>query len=76
VRIFSWRLASDNLPTSDYKRRRTLEIQNTCVVCRNAEEDSFHATVECTKGRALREKMTEFWALPKEEDFGRTGTGY
>jgi hypothetical protein len=60
VRIFSWRLASDNLPTRENKRRRTLQIQNTCVVCRNAEEDSVHATVECTKGRALREKMREF----------------
>jgi hypothetical protein len=58
VRIFSWRLASDDLPTRENKRRRTLEIQNTCVVCGNAEEDSVH--VECTKERAFREKIREF----------------
>jgi hypothetical protein len=76
VRIFSWRLASDNLPTRENKRCRTLEIQNTCVACGNAKEDSFHATVECTKARALREKMRELWVLPKEEDFRRTGTDW
>jgi hypothetical protein len=60
VKIFSWRFASDNLPTRENKRRGTLEIQNTCVGCGNAEEDSFHATVECTKARAFRKKMREF----------------
>jgi hypothetical protein len=73
VRVFSWRLASDNLPTQRNKWRRTLEIQNTCPICGNGIEDSFHATVECTKAKALRHKMRDYWQLPSEKKFSRTG---
>jgi hypothetical protein len=73
VRVFSWRLASDNLPTQRNKWRRTLETQNTCPICGNGIEDSFHATVECTKAKALRHKMRDYWQLPSEKKFSRTG---
>jgi hypothetical protein len=61
VRIFSWRLASDNLPTQKNKWRRTLELQNTCTICGNGTEDIFHAVVECTKAKALRHSMRTHW---------------
>jgi hypothetical protein len=37
------------------------------------EENSFHATVSCTKARALREKMRDYWDLPPEKMFQYTG---
>jgi hypothetical protein len=50
-----------------------LELQNTCNVCGKGTEDSFIATIECTKAKALRHRMRDFWSLPKEENFKRTG---
>jgi hypothetical protein len=57
VHIFGWRLPCDNLPTQKNKWQRKLELQNTCTICGNATEDSFHAAVECKKARALRLRM-------------------
>jgi hypothetical protein len=37
------------------------------------DEDSFYAAVECTKAKALRLRMRDFWNLPKEDTFKRTG---
>jgi ribonuclease HI len=73
VKIFGWRLATDNLPTTHNKWRRTLEMQNICKACGNGVEDSFHATVDCTKAKALRSRMRDFWELPKEKVFTRNG---
>jgi hypothetical protein len=73
VRIFSRRLALDNLPTQKNKWRRKLEVLNTCLICGNGTEDSFHAVVECTKARALRQRMRDFWILPKEESLRKIG---
>jgi ribonuclease HI len=36
-------------------------------------EDGFHAVVQCTKARALRSRLREYWDLPKEELFSKTG---
>jgi hypothetical protein len=36
-------------------------------------EDSFHATVFCTKARALRDVMRKHWKLPDENEFKYTG---
>jgi hypothetical protein len=73
VRIFGWRTARDNLPTTRNKQRRTLETLSTCKLCGMTEENSFHATVSCTKARALREKMRDYWDLPPETMLRYTG---
>jgi hypothetical protein len=46
---FGWRTACDNLATKRNKFQRTLEVDNTYRICGMMEEDSFHATVSCTK---------------------------
>jgi hypothetical protein len=69
VRIFGWRTARDNLATTKNKQKRTLETMSTCKLCGMTEENSFHATVACTKARALRKKMREYWDLPPEALF-------
>lgn len=66
VRIVAWRIATDSLPTKENKRRRTLEIDGICNICGIEKEDAHHVVVNCTKARALREKIRELWALPKE----------
>ncbi|KAM0886321.1 hypothetical protein ACQ4PT_029790 [Festuca glaucescens] len=76
VRIFSWRLASDNLPTQKNNWRRTLELQNICTICGNGVQDSFHATVACSKAKALRHRMKDFWPMPKEDKFVNSGTNW
>ena len=72
VQIFSWRLACNNLSSQRNKWRSTLEVRNTYTICGTGVEDSNHDVVECTKERALRHKMRELWALPKEEYFAKT----
>jgi hypothetical protein len=59
--------------TKKNKFRRPLEIDSTCSICGTAEEDSFHAIVECTKAHALRAEMRKHWDLPMEKAFHFTG---
>lgn len=73
IKIFAWKLALDRLPTWVNKCRRKIERQSICQICGSAEEDGFHATVECTKAKALREAIREVWRLPPENKLARTG---
>jgi hypothetical protein len=67
VCVFSWRLAYNDLPTQKINKwRRTLELRSTCSICLVETKDSHHATVQCTKARALRSRMGEFWDLSKD----------
>jgi hypothetical protein len=76
IRIFGWRLAADNLPTKYNKWRHNLKMVNICSICGRESENSFHATVSCTKARALRHMMRNLWNLPKEKDFSFTGNDW
>ena len=49
-----------------YGKHRSLEIDGICNICGIEKEDAHHVVVNCTKARALREKIREPWALPKE----------
>jgi hypothetical protein len=69
VRIFGWRLVADNLATKNNKWRRNLETINTCSICGTETKNSYHATMSCTKARALRHMMRNLWNIPKESDF-------
>ena len=69
VRSFGWRLACDNLATKQNKCKRNLEIDSTCNICGMADENSFHAVVECTKAHALRDQLRGVWDLPGERVF-------
>jgi hypothetical protein len=71
--IFGYRIACDNLATTRNKHRTNLENMSTCKLCDMNEENSFHATVSCTKARALREKMRDYWDLPPETMLRYTG---
>ncbi len=73
VKIFAWKLALDRLPTWNNKCRRKIERQGTCQMCGLTDEDGFHATVECTKAKALRKVLRDVWRLPLENKFVKTG---
>jgi hypothetical protein len=53
--------------------RRSLETDGMCNICGREEEDSFHATINCTKARALRYEMRKHWLLPPEHNFAYSG---
>uniref|UniRef100_A0A8R7VD05 Reverse transcriptase zinc-binding domain-containing protein n=1 Tax=Triticum urartu TaxID=4572 RepID=A0A8R7VD05_TRIUA len=76
IKIFAWRVATNTLATKMNKCKRTLAIDNTCNICGNTEENEYHAVVECTKSRALRQEMRAKWALPREEFFRYTRTDW
>ena len=63
VRIFGWRAAKDNLATKRNKFKRTLELDSTCRVGGHDTETSCHATIACTKSRALRSEIRKIWYL-------------
>jgi hypothetical protein len=73
VKKIGWRVARDNLATKRNKMRRSLETDGMCNICGREEEDSFHATVNCTKARALRYEMRKHWSLPPEHNFAYSG---
>ena len=71
IRMFSWRLADDNLPTKKNKWG-TLEVGSICNICAVEEEDSYHATVACTKAKAFRNQLRKVWKIPAENKLGQT----
>jgi ribonuclease HI len=71
--VFAWRVATDSLATKKNKWRRTLETNATCDICGTEVEDAFHATVRCSKARALRDSMRKVWTLPNENLFRYSG---
>jgi hypothetical protein len=54
--------------------KRTLETDDICNICGREVESSFHATVTCTKAKALRHEMRKHWTLPPESFFEYTGS--
>ena len=45
IKIFGWRVATCTLATKKNKWKRTLEVNSTCNICGNGEEDEFHAVI-------------------------------
>jgi hypothetical protein len=73
VKVFAWKLARNALPTRRRKFTKKIEQEDTCLLCGQAAETSFHATVECPQAFHLRQGMRAHWALPEEEWFRFTG---
>jgi ribonuclease HI len=76
VKIFGWRTACDNLATKKNKLKRKLETDGICALCGCEDETSYHATVACTKARALRQEMRKSWEIPNERCFKFTGPNW
>jgi ribonuclease HI len=76
IRIFGWRVATDTLDTKKNKWRRTLEVDSRCSICGNGDEDAFHATITCTKAKALRHELRKSWDLPSECIFAYKGADW
>jgi hypothetical protein len=55
------------------KIKRKLEVDGICAVCGCEDESSYHATVACTKSKALRQEMRKIWDIPNENSFKFTG---
>lgn len=76
VRIFAWKLASNALATMVNKKRRKLEVLDTCPVCGREPEDSMHVMYRCTNAFLLWEEMKKVWQLPKEQVLSHVGTDW
>jgi hypothetical protein len=73
IRVFTWHVATDLLPTKKNKWRRTLETDDRCTICGHEYEDSHHVVVRCTKAIAIRHAMRKYWRLPDEHLFNYSG---
>lgn len=73
VKIFAWRLARDCLATHRNRKSRKLVSDSTCRTCGGEEEDGFHAVISCTRAKALRKEMREYWRLPADEELTNYG---
>jgi hypothetical protein len=72
IKIFTWKLATESLAV---QKSRSMRIPNqlpTYQICGMAEEDGFHAVMECTTASALRWEMRRIWDLPNEQALTRT----
>jgi hypothetical protein len=73
IKIFTWKLATEYLVVQKSRSRRIPNQLPTCQICGMAEEDDFHAVMECTTASALRWEMRRIWDLPNEQALTRTG---
>jgi ribonuclease HI len=73
VKIFTWKLATNSLAVQVNRSRRLPRVLPTCSICGVEDETSYHATMRCTKARALRQGLELVWKLPPEEELGETG---
>ena len=67
VNIFAWKAARDALATRENKRRRHLELENTCEICGLEAETTQHALTRCPPARDLWDAMRRVWDLPSDE---------
>jgi hypothetical protein len=74
-RMFQRRLKSlaSGQPSNKQKTKGNLELVNTFSICSQEEEDSYRATVKCTKSRALRSEMRKYWRLPPKRNSSYSG---
>ena len=73
IKVFSWKIANNGIPTQANKCYRHIAPQATYEMCGHWSEDCFHACVQCPHTVALRHAMREHWALPAEVDLVFTG---
>lgn len=73
MQIFGWRVATQSLATKHNTYRRTIVLEDVCDICGTESEDEYHVVVSCTRSRAMRCAMRDFWDLPKEHAFGPIG---
>jgi hypothetical protein len=73
VKVFGWKLATNSLGVQDHRCKRKMDIVPTCNICGVEPETRHHAMIECTKAKALRQRMRNDWDLPAENMFRYTG---
>jgi hypothetical protein len=73
IRVFGWKLATNSLGVQATRWNRNMDVLPTCSICGRDEETSHHALVECTKAKALRQRLRQSWLLPDEEILRDTG---
>jgi hypothetical protein len=73
VKIFTWKLATNSLAVQVNRSRRLPNVLPTCSICGMEEETGYHATMNCTKAKALRQGLAEIWELPHESELVFTG---
>jgi hypothetical protein len=73
VKVFTWKVINNGIPTQANKCYRHIAPQATCEMCGHWREDCFHAYVQCPHAVDLRQAMREHWVLLAEEDLKFTG---
>jgi hypothetical protein len=76
VKIFTWRLATDALAVQTNRYSRKMITDPTCKICDTEAEDGYHATMQCTKARALRCGLRDDWDLPLDRDLQKSGADW
>uniref|UniRef100_A0ACD5YVZ4 Uncharacterized protein n=1 Tax=Avena sativa TaxID=4498 RepID=A0ACD5YVZ4_AVESA len=74
VRHLSWRIAKDALATQQNKRIRGIETPDTCLICGQEVEDTYHVFMRCPHARNLWSAMKEVWDLPGDKMLNQGGT--
>jgi hypothetical protein len=74
VRVFAWKLATNSLATWENKKKRKMEVFDTCIICGVECECMFHTFCRCPMARNLWQAMQEVpaWPLPDVDSLANT----
>ena len=73
IKVFTWKLINQGLPTKINKYRRSLESTTICDLCGLEPETEHHAVISCPQARNLRLAMRRYWDLPSEDKLRYNG---
>jgi hypothetical protein len=73
VKIFTSKLATNNLVVQVNRCKRLPNLLLVCSICGMEAETGYHATMMCTKAKELRQALAKDWKLPSEADLTFAG---
>ncbi|KAL0008239.1 hypothetical protein SO802_009741 [Lithocarpus litseifolius] len=60
VRHFIWRAVKDSLPTKENLKKRQIQVDVTCSLCDELEEDTMHALWLCDQAQSVWKSEASF----------------
>jgi hypothetical protein len=66
VKTFTWKLTTNSIVVQANRCRRLPNLLPPAIYSTLEDETSFHATMSCSKAKALRQGLPKPWNLPPD----------
>ena len=73
MRTFAWKVSVGTLATAACKAKHHISDSETCWLCGDAKDDSFHALITCPGSVLVWHTMRQVWPLPTNDKLINTG---